>query len=112
MHRRPSFVALAAASVLALSLAAQAAAADPVKLTYWSGFTGGDKQAYEDLIKKFNDTHPDIQIDYQLQPWDSIAQKLPTSIARAPARTSQRRTTTSPRCSNTWRTASPCRSTT
>jgi multiple sugar transport system substrate-binding protein len=51
-----------------------------VTLTYWSGFTGGDKQAYEDLIKKFNDTHPDIQVDYQLQPWDSIAQKLATAI--------------------------------
>ena len=52
-----------------------------VKLTYWSGFTGGDKQAYQDLIKKFNDEHPNIQIDYVLQPWDSIAQKLPTAIA-------------------------------
>ena len=56
------------------------ASAAPVTLTYWSGFTGGDKQAYEDLIKKFNTTHTDIQIDYQEQPWDSIAQKLPTAI--------------------------------
>jgi len=81
MHLRTSLIALATASGLALGVAAQAAGADPVKLTYWSGFTGGDKQAYLDLIKKFNDTHPDIQIDYQLQPWDSIAQKLPTAIA-------------------------------
>jgi ABC-type glycerol-3-phosphate transport system substrate-binding protein len=81
MHKRTSLAALATGSAFALSLAVQAAAADPVKLTYWSGFTGGDKQAYEDLIKKFNDTHPDIQIEYQLQPWDSIAQKLPTAIA-------------------------------
>jgi len=27
-------------------------------LTYWSGFTGGDRPTYEALIKKFNDTHP------------------------------------------------------
>lgn len=72
-------VALAASSMLALGLVGNALAA-PVTLTYWSGFTGGDKQAYLDLIKKFNDTHPDIQVDYQLQPWDSIAQKLPTAI--------------------------------
>ena len=81
MRRRTWLAALATSSVLALGLGINAAAADPVKLTYWSGFTGGDKQAYEDLIKKFNDSHPDIQIDYQLQPWDSIAQKLPTAIA-------------------------------
>jgi multiple sugar transport system substrate-binding protein len=81
MNKRNFLVAFAASSALALALSATAATAEPVKLTYWSGFTGGDKQAYEDLIKKFNDTHPDIQIDYQLQPWDSIAQKLPTAIA-------------------------------
>lgn len=81
MQRRNLLVALAATSALALALGTTAALAEPVKLTYWSGFTGGDRQAYEDLIKKFNDTHPDIQIDYQLQPWDSIAQKLPTAIA-------------------------------
>lgn len=80
MRRRTWLAAFAASSVLALGLGIHAAAADPVKLTYWSGFTGGDKQAYLDLIKKFNDTHPDIQVDYQLQPWDSIAQKLPTAI--------------------------------
>ena len=68
MHRRTVLAALAAGSAFALGLGVPAAAAAPVKLTYWSGFTGGDKQAYEDLIKKFNDTHPDIQIDYQLQP--------------------------------------------
>ena len=81
MHRRTALAALAAGTALLLSLNIGVAAADPVKLTYWSGFTGGDKQAYLDLIKKFNDTHPDIQVDYQLQPWDSIAQKLPTAIA-------------------------------
>jgi len=52
-----------------------------VTLTYWSGFTGGDRGAYEDLIQEFNDTHPNIQIDYQLQPWDTIAQQTPTAIA-------------------------------
>src|SRR3954469_22515609 len=80
MNRRKWLAGLAAGATLALSFGNAAAAADPVKLTYWSGFTGGDKQAYLDLIKKFNDTHPEIQVDYQLQPWDSIAQKLPTAI--------------------------------
>lgn len=80
MLRRTLLATLLASSALTFGLSVQPAFADPVKLTYWSGFTGGDRQAYEDLIKKFNDTHPDIQVDYQLQPWDSIAQKLPTAI--------------------------------
>jgi multiple sugar transport system substrate-binding protein len=79
MKTKTFLAALATSSMLAIGLVGNALAA-PVTLTYWSGFTGGDKQAYLDLIKKFNDTHPDIQVDYQLQPWDSIAQKLPTAI--------------------------------
>lgn len=79
MNHRIMLAGLAAVSLLTLGLVAPTLAA-PVTLTYWSGFTGGDKQAYEDLIKKFNSTHIDIQIDYQEQPWDSIAQKLPTAI--------------------------------
>ncbi len=81
MFRRKLFATLLASPALTFALGVQAALADPVTLTYWSGFTGGDRQAYEDLIKKFNDSHPNIQVDYQLQPWDSIAQKLPTAIA-------------------------------
>src|ERR1700712_5356649 len=80
MKTKTLLAALAASSMLAIGLVGNALAA-PVTLTYWSGFTGGDKQAYQDLIKKFNDTHKDIHVDYQLQPWDSIAQKLPTAIA-------------------------------
>jgi multiple sugar transport system substrate-binding protein len=79
MKTKTLLAALAAGTMLAVVPLTSAFAA-PVTLTYWSGFTGGDKQAYLDLIKKFNDTHPDIQVDYQLQPWDSIAQKLPTAI--------------------------------
>lgn len=79
MKSNTLLAALAASTALVIGLASHAGAA-PVTLTYWSGFTGGDKQAYEDLIKKFNATHTDVQVDYQEQPWDSIAQKLPTAI--------------------------------
>jgi multiple sugar transport system substrate-binding protein len=52
-----------------------------VHLTYWSGFTGGDSATYKKAIAEFNKTHPKIQVDFQLEPWDTIAQKLPTAIA-------------------------------
>lgn len=52
-----------------------------VTLTYWNGFTGGDRATYDNLIKKFNSTHTDVQIKPAVQPWDSIAQKLPTAMS-------------------------------
>ncbi|MBB2976411.1 multiple sugar transport system substrate-binding protein [Microbacterium endophyticum] len=76
---------LAVASVATVALAGCSAAAPeadgPVELTLWTGFTGGDRGAYEDLITAFNDTHDDIQVSMEVQPWDTIAQKLPSAWA-------------------------------
>jgi multiple sugar transport system substrate-binding protein len=77
--------ALAAASVATIVLAGCSATAPesdgPVELTLWTGFTGGDRAAYEDLIAAFNETHDDIQVTMEVQPWDTIAQKLPSAWA-------------------------------
>lgn len=51
----------------------------PVELTLWTGFTGGDRAAYEELIDTFNETHDDIQVSMEVQPWDTIAQTLPSA---------------------------------
>ncbi|CAN5391264.1 ABC transporter substrate-binding protein [soil metagenome] len=76
---------LAAATVVALALAGcSTPAADDggtVELTLWTGFTGGDRGAYEGLIEEFNATHDDIQVTMEVQPWDTIAQKLPSAWA-------------------------------
>lgn len=76
---------LAAATVVALALAGcSTPAADEggtVELTMWTGFTGGDRGAYEGLIEEFNATHDDIQVTMEVQPWDTIAQKLPSAWA-------------------------------
>jgi len=83
-----SFLAVITAAVLSLSLVGCAGGTQPsntptgpVTLVFWSGFTGGDADTYKQAIAEFNSTHPNIQIDYQLQPWDTIAQKLPAAIA-------------------------------
>ena len=77
--------AVAAASVVAIALSGCGAAAPanngPVELTLWTGFTGGDRGAYEGLIETFNETHDDIQVTMEVQPWDTIAQKLPSAWA-------------------------------
>jgi multiple sugar transport system substrate-binding protein len=76
---------VAAASVAAVALAGCSSAAPesggPVELTLWTGFTGGDRGAYEDLVATFNDSHDDIQVTMEVQPWDTIAQKLPSAWA-------------------------------
>lgn len=76
---------LAAIAVTALAISGCAASAPendgPVELSMWTGFTGGDRGAYEALIETFNDTHDDIQVTMEVQPWDTIAQKLPSAWA-------------------------------
>jgi len=69
------FMVLVAASPLV------AAPGQKVVLTFWNGFTGGDRPAYESLVKEFNATHPDIEVQMDIQPWDTLAQKLPAALA-------------------------------
>ena len=53
-----------------------AAAADVVTLTFWNGFTASDQPKLEAVVKKFNDTHPNIQVAMDIMPWDTMYQKL------------------------------------
>lgn len=53
----------------------------PVTLTFLAGFTGGDRAAYEGLVEEFNATHPGIQVEMEIQPWDVIGQELPAAMA-------------------------------
>lgn len=51
----------------------------PVKLTVWTGFTGGDRPGYDQIVKDFNASHKDVQVSMVVQPWDTITQKLPSA---------------------------------
>ena len=77
--------AIAATVVAALALAGcsqpAAESTGPVELSMWTGFTGGDRGAYEGLIEEFNATHKNIRVTMDVQPWDTIAQKLPSAWA-------------------------------
>lgn len=54
-------------------------ASNPVKLTVWTGFTGGDRPGYTQIVKDFNASHKNIQVSMVVQPWDTITQKLPSA---------------------------------
>jgi multiple sugar transport system substrate-binding protein len=56
-------------------------AASKVTLTYWNGYTGPNRPAMEALVKKFNTSHPNTQIQMTITPWDSLLQKLPSALA-------------------------------
>lgn len=79
------WVAVASSLALAPAVAAcggsSATGDGPVELVMWTGFTGGDRAAYEDLVSAFNDSHDDIKVTMEVQPWDTLAQKLPAAWA-------------------------------
>lgn len=58
-----------------------AAQAQKVSLTFLHGFTGPDRPVMEGLVKKFNDTHPNIEVRAQAQPWGTTWQQLPALVA-------------------------------
>ena len=51
----------------------------PVSLTVWTGFTGGDRPGYDQIVKDWNASHKNIQVQMVVQPWDTITQKLPSA---------------------------------
>ncbi len=50
-------------------------------LTFWNGFTGPDRPAVEGLVKRWNDTHPDVQVKMDITPWDTLLPKLPSALS-------------------------------
>jgi ABC-type glycerol-3-phosphate transport system substrate-binding protein len=52
-----------------------------VQLAMLTGFTGPDEASYQALITEFNQTHPKIHVTMTVEPWATIAQKLPASWA-------------------------------
>lgn len=53
----------------------------PVTIKFWNGFTGPDRAAVEGLVKQYNDSQKNVQIDMVISPWDVFFQKLLPSIA-------------------------------
>ena len=75
--------ALAAASLAATALAGcgsgGGSSSGVVDLTVWTGFTGGDRPGYAQIVKDFNASHPKIKVTMTVQSWDTIGQKLPSA---------------------------------
>lgn len=47
-----------------------------VTLSFWNGFTGGDRPAVEHLVDQWNKSHPKAHVNMQIMPWDVFYDKL------------------------------------
>ena len=85
MSSRTLRACLALAALLVVTATMPAGAAK-ITLTYWHGFTGPDRPLMEQLIERFNQTHPDIEVKAQAIPWGTLFQQLAPAVAagRAP----------------------------
>lgn len=51
-------------------------------ITFWNGFTGSDGETLEKLVNEYNETNDkNIQVDMSIMPWDTLYQKLSTTLA-------------------------------
>lgn len=71
--------ALALTAALAGCSSGTSSSSGPVELTVWTGFTGGDRPGYDQIVKDWNASHKDVRVKMVVQPWDTIAQKLPSA---------------------------------
>lgn len=77
-------IAVGVAAVLAVGAgltgcSSQAASGGPVDLTVWTGFTGGDRPGYAQIVKDYNASQSKVHVTMTVQPWDTIQQKLPSA---------------------------------
>ena len=69
----------AATGAVAAETTAVAAPTKAVELKLVTGFSGGDRAAYESIVNRFNISHPGIHVTMDVQPWDTIGQTLPAA---------------------------------
>ena len=72
-------VAVAALALTGCSGTSSNTTSGKVTLTMWTGFTGGDRPGYAQIVKDFNASHPNIKVVQTVESWDTIEQKLPTA---------------------------------
>ncbi|MGJ7442158.1 ABC transporter substrate-binding protein [Aquipuribacter sp. MA13-6] len=53
---------------------------EPVELSYWNGFTGGDGPFMEELVAQFNDEHENIAVTSNTIQWADFYQRVPAAV--------------------------------
>jgi multiple sugar transport system substrate-binding protein len=79
IQMKHTWVVVVLAMILIFTAACGNTTDEKVELTFWNGFTGPDRPAIEELVKRFNKANPNIQVTMDITPWDTLLAKLPTS---------------------------------
>lgn len=62
------------------STSAAASQTEPVELVFWTMWDGGDVTVASKIFDEYNETHPDVHIDFQQQDFNQFATKLKTGM--------------------------------
>jgi multiple sugar transport system substrate-binding protein len=68
-------------AILLVSVTALGFAQEPVTISYWTLFTGGDKEFMDAMVEQFMEENPDIIIDQTTSRWENFYDFLTTSMA-------------------------------
>ena len=66
---------------LVFSLGIQTVGAQEVEIEYWNLFTGGDGEFMDELVDRFNESHPDIHVNATTLEWNDYYTGLLTGVA-------------------------------
>lgn len=53
-----------------------------ITIQFWNGHTGPDGEVMNKLVKEFESTHPNIQIDVQSMAWDQLFTKIDLALSK------------------------------
>jgi multiple sugar transport system substrate-binding protein len=56
------------------------APAAALQLNFWGGWTGPDGDVMREMVKKYNDSHPDVQVTLTTQQWTPLFDKFVISV--------------------------------
>ena len=67
--------------ILLLCALSLGVAQQPVTITYWTLFTGGDKEFMDAMVEAFTEENPDIVVDQTTAKWENYYDFLTTAMA-------------------------------
>ena len=68
-------------STLGCRRGAAASGDGPVVIRFWNGFTGPDGETMRKIVRGFNSTHKDVQVEMEIIPWGTFYDKVTLSLA-------------------------------
>ncbi|HEX2909471.1 MAG TPA: ABC transporter substrate-binding protein [Chloroflexia bacterium] len=69
------------AATTSATTAAASTGGQKATISFWNGFTGPDRAAVEEITKRFGQANPNVTVNMDISPWDSLMQKLLSTMS-------------------------------